>query len=350
MLPGEGVGPEVIDAALDVVRAASEAGAHEVSVEFGGPIGRDAERELGTALPDEVVRFCYGVFERGGAILNGPGGGRYVYDLRRRLDLFLKISPIEIRNGLRDASPLRPEVLEGVDLLVVRDNIGGVYQGEADVFGTDGDRAVRHSFSYAKRGVRRFLAAAARVAASRRGELTVITKEAGAPELDGLWRECAIEATEAHGVACSFVDVDLMAYQLVCRPHQFDVVAGPNLYGDVLGDVAAVLVGSRAMSFSGSFTPRGDAVYQTNHGAAYDIAGTDRANPAGQILSAAMLLRESLGLEREAEAIEEGLARVWSEGWRTADAGGGRTVGTREMGALVAGAAADRLAAERHAA
>jgi 3-isopropylmalate dehydrogenase len=353
VLPGEGIGPEVVDAALEVVRRLEEAGGQGVSVEVGGPIGRDAERRSGAALPEDVVRFCEGIFGRGGAILNGPGGGRYVYDLRRRLDLFLKISPIQVRNGLPDASPLRPETLEDVDLLLVRENVGGIYQGRSDDgLGADRRRLVHHTFSYAEADVRRFLEAAARLARSRRGGLTVVTKEAGVPGVSGLWRECATEAAEAYGVGCSLVDVDLIAYELVRRPAPFDVVAAPNLYGDVLGDLAAVLIGSRALSFSGNFTPGGEAVYQTNHGAAYDIAGTDRANPVGQMLSVAMLLRESLGLAREARAVETGIRQVWGEGWRTADIGVStdRVVGTAEMAALVADAAAEQLGAVLRAA
>jgi 3-isopropylmalate dehydrogenase len=343
-LPGEGIGPEVMNAALEVLRVLEQAGGSRVAVELGGPIGREAERESGNALTDEVVRFCEDVFARGGAILSGPGGGRYVYDLRRRLGLFLKISPVQVRNGLPDASPLKPEGLEGIDLLVVRENLGGVYQGRSiDTAGADG-RLVRHAFSDAEPDVRRFLGAAARLARSRRGELTVVAKEAGVPGLSDLWRRCAMDAAEANGVQCSMVDVDLMAYQLVRRPQAFDVVAAPNLCGDVLGDLAAVLLGSRGISFGASYSPRGEAVYQTNHGAAHDIARTGRANPVGQILSLAMLLRESLGLDGEARAVEEAVRSVWRDGGRTADVGG--TVGTGEMAALVAEAAAGRLADE----
>jgi 3-isopropylmalate dehydrogenase len=177
--------------------------------------------------------------------------------------------------------------------------------------------------------------------------LTVVTKEAGVPGVSALWRACAESAAEAHAVDCSAVDVDLIAYELVRRPRDFDVVAAPNLYGDMLGDLAAVLVGSRGLSYSGNFTPRGDGVYQTNHGAAYDIAGMDRANPVGQVLSLAMLLRESLGLEREAWAIEEGVRRVWAAGLRTADLNGRRedAVGTTRMAAAIADAAAGCLVA-----
>jgi 3-isopropylmalate dehydrogenase len=352
-LPGEGIGPEVVDAALHVLGALERAGGQSVAVEIGGPIGRIAERSQGAALPEDVVRFCEGIFDRGGAILTGPGGGRYVYDLRRRLHLFMKISPVAHRNGLPDASPLRPDVVAGVDLLLVRENVGGLYQGTSDdSIDADGYRVVRHAFSYAEPDVRRFLDAAARLARSRRGDLTVVTKEAGAPALSVLWRECALAAADTQGVRCELVDVDLMAYKLVHQPQAFDVVAAPNMCGDILGDLAAVLVGSRALLFSGNFTPRADAVYQTNHGAAYDIAGTDRANPVGQMLSVAMLLRESLGLEREARAVEEGVRQVWRTGWRTADLqpAADRAVGTREMAELVARAAADHLEAALDAA
>jgi len=345
-LPGEGVGPDVVAAALDMLRRLEDEGGQAVDVELGGAIGCEAERETGSPLPEDVVRFCESVFERGGAILNGPGGGRYVYDLRKRLGLFFKITPVQARTSLPDASPLKPEGLEDLDLLIVRENLGGVYQGHSSEYtGEDGRRRVRHEFSDAEDDVRAFLDAAARLAGSRDGRLNVVAKEAGVPGTSALWRECAMEAAEAHGVDCSMIDVDLMAYRLVASPREFDVVAAPNLCGDVLSDLAAVLLGSRALSFSGNFTPRGEAVYQTNHGAAYDLAGSGRANPAGQLLSLAMLLRVSLGLEREAGAIEAGIRQVWSEGGRTADLGGGngRALGTAELAALVGDAAADHL-------
>jgi 3-isopropylmalate dehydrogenase len=352
VLRGEGIGPEVVDAALSVVARLERAGGQAISVEIGGPIGRDALRASGAALTEDVVRFCEEIFERGGGILTGPGGSRYVYDLRTRLDLFVKISPLQARNGFIEASPLRPEALRDVDLLLVRENLGGIYQGRSEEGrGASGDRLVSHSFSYAEGHVRRFLDAAARLARSRRGELTVVTKEAGVPGVSALWRECAECAAEAHGVDCSAVDVDLIAYELVRRPRDFDVVAAPNLYGDMLGDLAAVLVGSRGLAYSGNFTARGEGVYQTNHGAAYDIAGTDRANPVGQILSMAMLLRESLGLDREAWAVEEGVRRVWAEGVSTTDLNGRSqdAVGTTRMAAAIADAAAECLAASGEA-
>lgn len=347
-LPGEGIGPEVVKSALDVLHELERAGGQAVEVEFAGPIGLAAERSAGAALPEEVATFCQDVFARGGAILTGPGGGRYVYDLRRRLELFLKLVPVNSRHGLAHTSPLRPEALRNLDLLLIRENLGGIYQGRSEqLLAPDGRRIVRHAFETSETSLRRFLGAAARLAAQRRGELTVVLKQGGTPVLAELWRDCGSQAAAEASITCSFVDVDLMAYELVTRPHDFDVVAAPNLAGDVLGDLTALLIGSRALSFSGNFSPRAEAVYQTNHGAAHDIAGRDAANPVGQILSLAMLLRESLGLEREALAIEEGVRSAWDRGLRTADIAGpgDRVAGTEEMTKEIAGAAATQLGA-----
>jgi 3-isopropylmalate dehydrogenase len=199
-----------------------------------------------------------------------------------------------------------------------------------------------HSFSYTEADVRRFVRAAARLAEARSGRLAVVIKEAGVPAVSDLWREVALEETAECDVACAIVDVDLMAYRLLAAPRELDVVAAPNMCGDVLSDIAALLVGTRAFSFGASYSPEGFGVYQTNHGAAHDIAGAGVANPCGQMLSLAMLLRTSLGLDREACAIEQGIRRVWADGHRTREAGG--TVGTAEMASLVAVAAADELA------
>jgi 3-isopropylmalate dehydrogenase len=348
VIPGEGVGPEVTDAALTVLYALEGAGGRAVSVErHTGPIGREAERALGGALPEQALEFCANVLGRGGAILNGPGGGRYVYELRRHLGLFLKISPIQARGALLSASPVRPERLADLDLLIVRENLGGIYQGASEeIVDASGDREVRHEVSHLESDVRRFMAAAARLARARRGSLTVVVKDAGIGAFSALWRGCGERAAASEEVSCMAIDVDLMAYLLIDRPSTFDVVAASNLFGDVLSDLAAVLLGSRGMSFSGNFTSRGEGVYQTNHGSAYDLAGQDRANPVGQILSMAMCLRESFGMAAEADACEEGIRKVWEQGLRTADlmSSGGSCVGTAELSARIAEAAAHELA------
>ena len=343
VLEGEGVGPEVTQIALQVFAAAASVTGTAFSVEIGGVIGCDAEKAVGIPLPDDVVTFCRSIFDRGGAMLNGPGGSRYVYDLRKAFDLYFKISPIQPHNALPEASPVKAAVLRDVDLLVVRENISGLYQGwpstETDASGLE---VSQHSFSYHETEVQRFLSAAARLAALRRGQLTVVYKQHGVPSISALWKRCSHQAAEAEGIQVSMVDVDLMAYQLVSQPAHFDVVAAPNMCGDILADLAAVLLGSRAMSFSGNYTPAGSGVYQTNHGAAYDLAGKDTASPVGQILSLAMMLRHSFGLHHDACAIENGLHAVWRQGWRTPEvaAPGTRIAGTRQMGDLIAAAAA----------
>jgi 3-isopropylmalate dehydrogenase len=346
VLPGEGVGPEVINAALEILCAVVTPGSLEIEICEVGCIGREAEQIFATPLPEDVIRFCDDVFTRGGAILHGPGGGRFVYNLRNQFDLFFKISPLQIGLGVPQVSRLKPETLRGLDILVTRENSGGIYQGRWEE-GADpsGDRLARHYFEYSEKQVRRFLHASARLAKQRRGDLTVVWKESGLPSISKLWRACAEEAVTAHGVRLHMVDIDLMAYRLVHEPQAFDVIAAPNLFGDILADLGAVLLGSRGVSFSGNYSETGASVYQTNHGSAFNLAGTDRANPAGQIFSVAMMLRESFGLSREATAIEEATRSVWLEGWRTEDLAvpGARIVGTREMGSRVAEQAAEIL-------
>jgi 3-isopropylmalate dehydrogenase len=345
VLPGEGIGPEITRAALEVLEAVSQGTGIKPSVTTGGHIGYDAEKVSGTPLSEDVIAFCQGVFDQSGAILNGPGGSRYVYDLRRQFDLFFKISPIQISNALPEASPVKGELLQGLDLLIARENISGLYQGlphtDSD---EDGEVVARHEFTYCESEVLRFLNAAARLAATRRGDLTVVCKQHGVLSISAMWRRCAHEVAKTFGISCHMVDVDLMAYQLVSQPLSFDVIAAPNMCGDILADLAAALLGSRAMSFSGNFSPQGHGVYQTNHGSAHDIADKDEASPVGQILSLAMMLRHSFGLEHEANAMEQGMQQVWRDGWRTKDVmrPGAKLAGTRKMTELIANAAAVR--------
>lgn len=339
-IPGEGVGPEVIGAALEVLGAVTDAAGIPLTLRMGGLIGREAEAVHGASLSGETVAFCESIFREGGALLCGPGGGRFVYDLRRVFDLFFKISPLRVCHGLVETSSLKESALEGVDLLLVRENCGGVYQGAWAEESPDG---ARHEFLYREVQVGRFLEPAARLAKNRSGRLTVIWKESGLPSISALWKRCAHEAAERAGVAVQMVDVDLFAYQMVQRPGEFDVVAAPNLFGDILGDLGAAFLGARGHSYSGNYSGEGKAVYQTNHGSAHDIAGMNIANPAGQIFSMAMMLRESYGLWREAAKVEAAVRAVWADDWRTADVAmpGRRLVSTHEMAAEVAKRAAN---------
>ncbi len=338
VLPGEGIGPEVVAAALGVLTAVTSRSGIPLKI-CDGSRHSDSPLCSDTTLPEDLIEFCQSVFDSRGAILSGAISGRFVYDLRKRFDLFLKISPLRIANGVTDTSCLKREAVRDLDILLTREGSGGVYQGgwEEDACPSRG-RSVRHHFTYTEAQVGRFLHASAWLAKQRRGELTVVWKESGLPSISKLWLDCAEDAAAAHGVRLRMVDIDLMAYRLVKEACEFDVIAAPNLFGDVLADLGAILIGSRGISYSGNYSGTGGAVYQTNHGAARDLAGTDHANPVGQILSLAMMLRESFALDREASSIEAAIQWAWKEGWRTQDVAvpGSRVVGTSEMGARVA--------------
>ncbi len=346
VLWGEGVGPEVISAALEVLD--SVAGYNNVAFNLreGGRLNSRTKGSLRWPLTEEIIDLCEGTFERGGAVIQGPYSGRFVYDLRKQFDLFFKISPLQSMLSVPDASRLKPEALNGLDILITRETSGGIYQGQWTKGGSScGRRRARHYFDYEESQVRRFLLASARLANQRRGEMAVVWKESGLPSISALWRACAEEASEECGVRLQLVSADLMAYWLLQRAAAFDVIATPNLFGDILADLGAVLIGSRGLSFSGNFSESGRAVYQTNHGAGFDLEGTDRANPAGQIFAVAMMLRESFDLRDEADAIEEAVHSVWQEGWRTKDVANpeSRLIGTREMGRRVASRAVEIL-------
>jgi len=340
---GEGVGPDVVAAALDVLAALAASGEVDVAVQRAPRGGRPAGE-----LSPEIAGFCRDVFDAGGAVLAGAAAGRFVYDLRARFDLFCKLVPLRPSPALAKVGALKREHLAGVDVLLVRENVAGVYQGRGAIAAADdGQRRAEHTFAYSEPEVQRIVSVAARLARRRRGALAVVVKDGGVPAMTTLWRDAGTAIAAAAGVDVTFVNVDLAAYRLVQEPRTLDVVVAPNLYGDVLADVGAVLLGGRGLSHSGNFSGTGAAVYQTNHGSALDLAGTDRANPAGQILALAMLLRESGGFDRAAARIEAALEEVWASGWRTADVAepGCRIVGTREMGARIADAVSRPTAA-----
>ena len=333
ILEGTGIGPQVISATLRVLKSVEQVMNLKFEVRHGGLIGEKAVASCGKWLPEDTMEFCADIFQADGAILNGPGGGRYVYDLRRRFDLFCKFVPVRPVPELARAGRIAPQFLKNVDLLIVRDNTGGVYQGQWGARATDKGRFAEHSFSYSEAEVHRLVEVAARAAACRKGKLHIIVKEGGIPTVTALWRDVGGAVARRHGVKAAFMNVDLAAYELIQNPAQFDVIAAPNLFGDILADVTGVLVSSRGVTFSGNFDAHGHGVYQTNHGCAHDLADTDTANPAGQILSLAMLLRESFGLDEAAALVEKSLAAAWRAGWRTADLAepGCRILGTKAM-------------------
>jgi 3-isopropylmalate dehydrogenase len=284
------------------------------------------------------MRFCRKVFADGGAILAGPGGGRFVYEMRRKFDLFVKMNPILPFPELEEAGPVKLQSRFSSDLIIVRENRSGLYQGSERLSGAGEKRRVAHRFAYSERDVTSLLAAAAELASRRSGRLTVVTKESGLPELSGFWLRCAEDVAAATGIRIARMDIDFAVYQLVAKPDDFDVIAVSNCFGDILSDLGGLLMGARGITYGASYSPEGWAVYQTNHGAAYDLAGQDKANPVGQIFSLAMMLRETFGLAAEASAIVRAVRQSWREGWRTADlmASGCRLAGTAAMGRIVA--------------
>lgn len=339
VLEGEGSGPEIIRATLQVLSAIESAGSHKFDIRFGGEIGTPSEVRYGKALCDDVIEFCRGIFSNGGAVLAGPGGGRFVYDLRKQFDLFCKFSPLKVYDELRNAGRMKSSFTHRADILLIRENLSGIYQGQwKEPTPTNEGKKAEQSFHYTEKEVRRILRVAAAIARERRGELTVTVKDAGIPVISKLWRDCTIDIASEAGIKYSFVNIDYAVYQLLQHAQNLDLIVSPNLFGDILADAGGVLVGSRGITYSGNFSSNGASVYQTNHGAAHDLKNTNTANPVGQIFSLAMLLRESFGLAREARTIENAVRAVWGEGWRTSDLTekGCRRAGTREMGEQIA--------------
>jgi 3-isopropylmalate dehydrogenase len=329
-LKGEGVGAEVIAIALHVGRVAAQRFGFELQVETGGVIGLESKKQHEAELSPGVIGFCSEVFAAGGAILSGPGGGRYVYDLRRQFRLFCKVNPLSSFPVLAGASRLKAPAGEPVDILLVRENLEGLYQGETTQLPDKTSRGLAHTFYCTESNVRRLLERACRFAAGRSRHLTVIVKRGALPEISALWEDCASEVAKQQAVQYELMDIDFAAYQLLQAPAGFDVIASPNCFGDILADLGGLFFGSRGLTYGASYSAEGFGVYQTNHGSAYDLAGKNRANPVGQIFSLAMLLRESFHLPEAANAIIRAVQSVWTQGWRTADLmeRGSRLIGT----------------------
>jgi 3-isopropylmalate dehydrogenase len=336
---GEGIGSEVVDAALRVMRAACER--FNVTVDIDELPALAVRDDYGLVIDDQSRRHYQDWFARGIPVLHGPAGGRFVYQLRREFGLPVKVTPIIPNPSIVDAALVHPRQLENVDLVIVRDNSAGLYQG---AFGTTDDGEAFHEARYRRDQVDVVMDAAIRLAHSRNGRLTVVTKPGGVPSISSMWRESAESAVEGESAAggtnveLTFLEIDNACFQLVANPSQFDVIVSPNMFGDVLGDTASVLLGSRGMAYSANFGAPGTSVYQTAHGAAHDLAGRNVANPIAQILSLAWLVRDDLGLANVADAMSEGIDAVLAAGVRTADIASREStvVGTSEM--------ADRIA------
>jgi 3-isopropylmalate dehydrogenase len=337
VLPGDGIGPEVIAEALRVLDAVCRKFGHSLETREG-LLGGCAIRATGEPLPAATLELA----TASQAVLLGAVGlpeydsappdqrpERGLLGIRKALGLWANLRPARILPGLETLSPLRPERVAGVDLLIVRELAGGLYYGTPR--SRDTDRAI-NTMSYTRPEIERIARLAFRAAQGRRKRLTSVDKS-NVLECSALWRAVV------NGVAKEFPDValehglvDSCAMQLVTDPNRFDVLVTENLFGDILSDEAAVLAGSIGMLPSASLGD-GPALYEPVHGSAPDVAGKGIANPAGAIGSVAMMLRHSFGLENAAAAVERALERVISDGIRTRDLGGDAT--TRQMGNAV---------------
>lgn len=335
LLPGDGIGPEVVEAAASLLQLVAEEGGHQFEMQEY-PLGGCAIDEFQNPLPEHTLKACLAA----DAVLLGAVGGpkwddptakvrpeQGLLGLRKALDLFANLRPIQLHPDLMASSPLRPERLEGADFLVVRELTGGIYFGQPRERRQleDGQTQAVDTMSYTTDEVERVAHLAFKLAGQRKKKLTSVDK-ANVLESSRLWRETVARVAEDYPeVSLENQLVDSAAMRLLTHAPTFDVIVTSNMFGDILTDEASVLTGSLGNLPSASLgnnlnklgLPRG--LYEPIHGSAPDIAGKGIANPIGTIVSAAMLLRHSLGLVEEAEKLEAAVNRTLSDGHRTAD-------------------------------
>lgn len=350
VLPGDGIGPEVTPEARKVLSAVGQKFGHEFTFDEQMMGGRAID-ELGTSLPDATVEAC----RKADAILLGAVGGpkwdnpnapdrpeRGLLAIRKELNLFANLRPVKLHPQLLSASTLKEEVLQGVDMLVIRELTGGLYFGPKKEAGEEGFEAFDTEL-YTRPEIERVVRLAADTAMERTKKLASIDK-ANVMASSRLWRRVATEVLADYPeLEVEHVLVDAMAMHLIRRPASFDVIVAGNIFGDILTDEAAMLAGSMGMLPSASLGDLSNSqdlplgLYEPIHGSAPDIAGQGMANPLAAIVSSAMLLRHSLGLNAEADAIEAAVDTVLDEGVRTPDIQhtGSEVVGTQIMGDLV---------------
>ncbi len=331
VLPGDGIGPEVTAEAIRVLQSLAKKRGHDFTFteRLMGGCSIDAH---GVALTDAVLAEC----QKSSAVLLGAVGGpkwddpkakvrpeQGLLGLRKGLGVFANLRPVKVHPALIDSSPLKAEKLKGVDIIVIRELTGGLYFGfpkGRDV--KDGRERAVDTLEYYDYEIRRVMELAFKIAKGRKKKVTSVDK-ANVLESSRLWRELASDLGKQNpDVAVEHMLVDTAAMRLITSPASLDVVVTENMFGDILTDEASVLAGSMGMLPSASIGAGGPGLYEPIHGSAPDIAGKGIANPIGTILSAAMLLRHTLGLEAEAVMIEKAVDQTITEGARTADLGG----------------------------
>ncbi len=351
VLPGDGIGPEVVPQAVAVLETIAERFGHRFEFRTAD-VGGAAIDKTGRPLPADTLALA----KESDAVLLGAVGGpkweclpyevrpeRALLGLREQLGLYANLRPAKLYPMLADASTLKPEVITGLDLLVVRELTGGIYFGKPKGIEktAEGERGINTEV-YTTPEIARIARVAFEAARKRRRKVTSVDK-ANVLESSELWRRVVIEVSRSYGdVELSHLYVDNCAMQLVRNPRQFDVIVTTNLFGDILSDEAAMLTGSIGMLPSASIGSKIGAggqvgLYEPIHGSAPDIAGKDLANPIATIASAAMMLSYAFNLDKESAAVEQAILKVLEQGYRTKDihSPGTRLVGTKEMGRLI---------------
>lgn len=347
VLPGDGIGKEVTDEAVKVLRALMARGGPAMEL-IEAPVGQAGVDAAGDPLPPATLDLC----RRADAILFGSAGmpgdeaipfdlrpGASLLRLRKALGLFANFRPAVLFDELLGASTLKPEVVRGLDIMILRELTGDAYFGEPRGIRTlpSGEREGFNTMRYSESEVERIAHVGFRTARVRSKRLCSVDK-ANVLDCSQLWREVVTRvAREYPDVSLSHQFVDAAAMQLMRAPKQFDVIVTGNIFGDILSDAAAMLTGSIGMLASASLGSGTQGLYEPVHGTAPDIAGKDLANPLAAILSMALMLRYSFAQHQAAAKVEAAVRRVLAEGWRTGDIAepGCRRVGTREMGDAV---------------
>ncbi|MDU2616370.1 MAG: 3-isopropylmalate dehydrogenase [Ruminococcus sp.] len=355
LIPGDGIGPEIVAEAKKVLDRVCEKYSHKFSyteVLLGGA-SIDAH---GVPLTEEAIAQA----KASDAVLMGSIGGDAktspwyklepskrpeagLLEIRKALNLFANLRPAYLYNELRDACPLRDEIIgDGFDMIIVRELTGGLYFGARKTTEENGVRTAVDTLSYNENEIRRIAIKAFEIARKRRNKVTSVDK-ANVLDSSRLWRSVVEDVAKDYpDVTLEHMLVDNCAMQLVRDPKQFDVILTENMFGDILSDEASMVTGSIGMLSSASLNETKLGLYEPSHGSAPDIAGQNKANPIATILSAAMMLRYSLDLDKEADAVETAVQKVLTAGYRTGDimSEGCKLVGTKEMGDLIADAIA----------
>jgi len=347
LLPGDGIGPEIVPEAVKVLKAVGK----RFQIDFyftEALVGGAAYDAVGVPLPDQTLQLCH---ESDAILLGAVGGPKWdnlpmalrpeggaLLPLRKKLGLYANLRPVVLFPELMEASPLKPEIVSGLDFVIVRELTGGLYFGPKKREFVEGEERAMDTMIYAAGEIERIGRLAFEMARNRRKKVTSVDK-ANVLESSRLWRAVMEKLAEEYpDVELEHMYVDNCAMQLIRRPGQFDVILTENTFGDILTDEASVLTGSIGLLASASIGGK-VALYEPAHGSAPDIAGQQKANPLATILSAALLLRYSFNREEEARAVETAVREVLKQGYRTPDImePGKKLVTTAEMGDLVAG-------------